>query len=288
MKRNLLLVGPGYLGQEILREFETAGWDVTTASRSGSSNGYKVNISDRSQVEELAKKLSDEDKLPSHVIHCASASAGRGASMEKRLQAYEDVYKNGCENLTSAFSGAHVLFTSSSSVYGQSDGSVVTEESLTEPIAETAKILVVTEQTILSSNGTVARLSGIYGHEKSYLLKRLFSGEAVMDGGGERVLNHIHHRDGAKACLLLLEKGLRGVYNVSETTNLTLKETYTALCEMFSISMPSSEPATHTTRLKLNKRVSNQKLLDQGWELEFPSFLDSAPSVATSMNLIQR
>jgi nucleoside-diphosphate-sugar epimerase len=100
------------------------------------------------------------------------------------------------------------------------------------------------------------RLSGIYGEGKSYLLNRLFSGEASMEGEGERILNHIHHRDGASACLFLLENKLRGIYNVSETKNFTLKETYTGLCEKFALPMPPSTDASASPRSGLNKRVS--------------------------------
>jgi nucleoside-diphosphate-sugar epimerase len=282
MKRHLLLIGPGYLGKEILREFEHAGWDVTTASR---SSELAVDISDLEQVRSLAEKLTSKKANPTHVIHCASASAGRGASAEVRLKCYLDTYQQGCENLTEVFSDAHVLFTSSTSVYGQQDGSVVTEESLTEPNSETAKILLEAERAILEANGTIVRLSGIYGEGKSYLLKRLFSGEATMEGKGERLLNHIHHRDGASACLFLLDNSLRGVYNVSETTNLTLNETYTALCEKFSLPMPPSVSAAESARSGLNKRVSTEKILDLGWSPEFPTFLDAADSVAKSLNL---
>lgn len=274
------MIGPGYLGAEILRVFRAAEWPVTVASR---SSGDKVDISDISQVESLAEKLTSKDEFPTHVIHCASASSGRGASAEVRLKAYDDVYKRGCENLTKVFSAAHVLFTSSTSVYGQQDGETVTEDSLTNPKSETGKLLLEAERAILDASGTVVRLSGIYGDGKSYLLKRLFAGEAVMEGEGERILNHIHHRDGASACLLLLEQGMRGVYNVSETTNLTLRETYEALSEMFSLPMPVSVDAS--VRVGKNKRVSNQKMIDLGWMPEFPSFLDAAQSVADSMSL---
>ncbi len=282
MKQHLLLIGPGYLGKEILREFESTGWMVTVASRSTAS-GTKVDVSDVNQVKILAEKLTSSDSLPTHIIHCASASAGRGASSEVRLKSYKNVYKNGCENLAAFFPDAHILFTSSTSVYGQKDGSVVTEDSLTEPDSDTAKLLLDAEQAILDANGTVVRLSGIYGVAKSYLLQRLFSGEAVMEGKGERILNHIHHHDGASACRFLIEGNYRGVYNVSETTNLTLKETYTAICESFSLPMPpsiDSEP-----RNGLNKRVSTERMLELGWVPEFPSFLDAVDSVAASLNL---
>ncbi len=284
MKRHLLLIGPGYLGKEILREFKGAGWQVTTVSR---SSELAVDISDLEQVKLLAEKLTSNEVKPTHVIHCASASAGRGASAEVRLKCYIDTYQKGCENLTEVFSDAHVLFTSSTSVYGQQDGSLVTEGSLTAPSSETAKVLLEAERAIIEANGTVVRLSGIYGKGKSYLLKRLFSGEATMEGDGERVLNHIHHRDGASACLFLLENNLRGIYNVSETKNLTLNQTYTALCEKFSLPMPPSVSANASLRSGLNKRVSTAKIRELGWSPEFPTFLDGAGSVAESLNLIE-
>ncbi len=282
MSRQLLLIGPGYLGNEIVREFTDAGWQVTIASR---TSDYSVDISDLNQVKSLAEKLTSNAIHPTHVIHCASASAGRGATDDIRLKCYIDTYQIGCENLAEVFSDAHLLFTSSTSVYGQQDGSVVTEESLTEPSPETAKILLEAERAILKANGTVVRLSGIYGTGKSYLLGSLFAGQASMEGDGERILNHIHHRDGASACLFLLENNHRGVFNVSETTNLTLKETYTVLCEKFSLPMPPSVPSSLSQRSGLNKRVSVAKIIELGWVPEFPTFLDAVDSVAKSMNL---
>lgn len=282
MKGHLLLIGPGYLGKEILREFQNAGWMVSAASRSGD---LSVDISDLHQVRNLAEKLTTRGAYPTHVIHCASASAGRGASAEVRLKCYIDTYQKGCENLTEVFSAVHILFTSSTSVYGQQDGSLVTEESRTKPSAETAQVLLEAERAILKANGTVARLSGIYGNAKSYLLSRLFSGEAVMEGEGERILNHIHHRDGASACLFLLENNFRGIYNVSETSNFTLKETYSILCEKFFLSMPPSVSDASSKRLGLNKRVSTVKIRELGWQPEFPTFLDAAESVAESLDL---
>ena len=284
MNRRLLLIGPGYLGSEIQREFEAAKWEVITASRSGSD--YQVDLASKESVGELAGKLFSRGKVPSHIIHCASASAGRGATPEIRLASYQDVYLSGCRNLAEIFVDTHLLFTSSTSVYGQQDGAIVTEESLTDPQAATAKILVEAEKEVLSVGGTVIRLSGIYGVGKSYLLKRLFSGSAVMEGEGERILNHIHHHDGASACLFLLDSNESGVFNVSETKNLTLKETYTQLCERFDLTMPEAYSAEGSIRTGLNKRVSNQKILDLGWNPKYPTIISAADDVAKSMGLV--
>jgi hypothetical protein len=44
------------------------------------------------------------------------------------------VYLEGCRNLIAAFPGVRLLFTSSTSVYAQTDGAAVTEESAAEPV----------------------------------------------------------------------------------------------------------------------------------------------------------
>ena len=43
------------------------------------------------------------------------------------------------------------VYTSSTSVYGQTDGSQVKESSPTEPLAETAKVLLETEKVLLAA-----------------------------------------------------------------------------------------------------------------------------------------
>ena len=49
------------------------------------------------------------------------------------------------------------IYTSSTSVYGQNDGSVVTEKSPAEPEADTAKVLVEAEKMLLMAGGSRGR-----------------------------------------------------------------------------------------------------------------------------------
>ncbi len=76
-----------------------------------------------------------------------------------------------------------MLFTSSTSVYAQRDGSWVTEESETKPARETGRILLETEEFVLGHGGIVARLAGIYGPGRSALLSKFLAGEAIIDPG---------------------------------------------------------------------------------------------------------
>ncbi len=267
----LLLCGHGYLGRAISRDFRAAGWEVVALSLSGDDGTIACDISSAEAVEGLEVR-------PGLIVHCAAS--GRGGA-----DAYRAVYLEGCRNLSGAFPGVPLLFTSSTSVYAQTDGTVVTEESAAEPDRETGKILRETEEAVLASGGIVARLAGIYGPGRSVILRKFLSGEAVMEEDGRRYLNQIHRDDAARAVLRLAEVGRPGVYNVSDSRPMSQRECYEELSRMFGKPLPPSGPRDpDRKRGWTHKRVSNGKLLETGWAPEFASFLDAAESVAGSLD----
>lgn len=274
--KQLLIIGKGFVGSELERLALGEGWDMISVTRSGRNGSLQANVSELDSVRDLSKKIQ-----PSHIVHCASASGGG-------LEGYKSVYLRGSENLASVFPEARLLFTSSTSVYGQSDGSIVDEDSETTPSSETARVLLETEQVVLNSEGIVLRLSGLYGEGRSYLLKKLFAGEAQIEADGKRWVNYIHHTDAARACLFLLEHGEDAeIYNGCNSHPVAQRELYTSLCEMFDLPIPpSSEGRIVSKRGWSDKAVSNKKLINLGWKPKYPRFVDAAQEVAKSLNLI--
>ena len=282
--RTLLVCGHGYLGQAISRDFLAARWNVTALSRSGDDGGLACDLS---SVEDVASLTVQ----PDFIVHCASS--GRGGA-----EAYRAVYLDGCRNLLDRFAGVPLLFTSSTSVYAQTDGSEVTEESPAEPDRETGKILRETEELVLSHGGIVTRLAGIYGPHRSVILKKFLSDEAIIEEDGRRYLNQIHRDDAAAAILNLVaavydsrtltsdghRPPLHQLFNLSDSHPLTQRDCYESLSRIFSRPVPPSGPRdpdrkrgwTHT-------RVSNAKLRALGWEPRFPSFLDAVDSIASTL-----
>ena len=95
-----------------------------------------------------------------------------------------------------------IRLTSSTSVYGQTDGSQVKETSPTEPVAETAKILLETEKVLLETAvadrkipAVILRVAGIYGPGRGHWFKQFLKNEARIEGDGSRFLNMIHRDD---------------------------------------------------------------------------------------------
>ncbi len=260
----LLVVGAGYLGVEVMEVFRRGGWEVSGASLSGGEGLLACDVGDFDSV----KNLPDVDA----VVHCAAS--GRGGE-----DAYRRVYVEGCRNLVGRYPGARLVFTSSSSVYAQVGGEVVTEDSDALPDRETGRLLLEAERIMRDAGGVVARLAGIYGPDRSVLFRKFLAGEAVIEEDGRRMINQIHRDDAARAIfhLLELERFPTGeIYNVVDSVSMSQLEVYRGLAEIFGRELPPSGPRDmNRKRGWTNKRVSNGKLLDSGWVPVYPGFLDA-------------
>lgn len=276
MSSTLLIAGHGYLGAEIRRQAAKIDWKTTALSKSGDKHARACDLTDQEQLEGFARTFP----APGAIVHCASS--GRGGP-----EAYRSVFVDGSRNLLQVFPEAHLLFVSSSSVYGQTDGSLVTETAPTEPDRETSRILLEAEETVLAAGGTVARLAGIYGPGRSVILKKFLNGEAVIEEDGRRFLNQIHRDDAAAALLHLASHPdvSRGqIYNVADSSPLHQGDCYRALAALFERPVPPSGPRPKSRkRAWTHKRVSNEKLRSSGWEPAYPSFLDAARQIAETL-----
>lgn len=281
----LLLCGHGYLGQAISRDFLARGWHVAALSRGTDSSDLQSPIPN---LQSLSCDISSPEAVaalghlrPDFIVHCAASGKG-GADV------YRQVYLDGCRNLTETFPGVPLLFTSSTSVYAQTDGSEVTEESPAIPDRETGRILLEAEQHVLDHGGLVTRLAGIYGPHRSILLKKFLNGEAIIEEDGRRFINQIHRDDASSAILHLANprSAIRNpqFFNLCDSTPLTQRETYERMSELFSRPLPPTGPRDlDRKRGWTHKRVSNAKLRATGWEPAFPSFLDAALSIAATL-----
>ncbi|MGJ8671917.1 NAD-dependent epimerase/dehydratase family protein [Rubritalea sp.] len=271
---HLLLVGNGFVGKVTVKLFRKNGWEVTAVSRCGESDEH-ADVSSKESMLDLKQRIS----APTHIVHCASASGG-GAEV------YRQVYQEGCQNLVEVFPGVPILFTSSTSVYPQTDGLLVDENSPTELDRLTGQILLASEASILASGGVVARLAGVYGNGRSYLLRRFLSGEATMEEKGERILNHTHNEDAASAIFHLLNNcHARGqIYNVCDSQPKSQSDTYHELSKMFGRSVPASAPRNlNSKRGWSHKAVSNAKIVNSGWQPTYPSFTEVAEDICLTL-----
>jgi nucleoside-diphosphate-sugar epimerase len=271
----IVIAGCGFVGLATARLFHGSGWSVLGLTHSPESAAAldaeafataACDISNPGAVRTFAERFGE---APDVAIHCASS--GRGGA-----DAYRSVYLEGARNLLDALAPRRLIFTSSTSVYAQTDGELVTEDSPAEPPRETGRILRETEELALAHRGIVARLAGIYGPGRSVLLRKFFSGEAVIEGDGERIVNQVHRDDIATALLTLAERGESGIYNLADDSPMPQRDIYSWLARRFASPLPPSGPIDpNRKRGWTSKRVCNAKLRALGWTPKFPSFFDA-------------
>ena len=199
------------------------------------------------------------------------------------MDRYRAVYRDGARALAEVLAPGVLVFTSSTSVYAQTGGEWVTEESAAEPDRETGRVLRETEELVLAASGVVARLAGIYGPGRSVLLRKFLADEAVIEGDGAKWINQVHRDDIASALVRLVTANARGVFNVSDDEPLTQRAVYEWLALRFHRPLPPSGPIDpNRKRGWSSKRVSNAKLRALGWQPRFPSFfaaVENDPSI---------
>jgi nucleoside-diphosphate-sugar epimerase len=263
-----LVIGCGFVGAQLLRKLKQGGWKATGITLSESSadtlrsEGLEVVAADLRTAD--LRVLTENH--PAVVIHCASSAKGGAV-------AYREIFLEATTRLIQEITFEHLIFTSSTSVYAQTDGSPITETDPAEPERETGKILRETEELVLAHHGTVLRLAGIYGPGRCVPLKKLLSGEAVVEGRGERIMNSIHRDDAVSALFLAAATRCQGIFNIADDTPITQLEWFQWVCARLDRPLPPFAPRDlNRKRAWTSKRVNNAKFRSLGWSPRYPSF----------------
>jgi nucleoside-diphosphate-sugar epimerase len=281
-----LIVGCGYVGLPLGAELAQAGHEVFGLRRSRAAEADLRAAGIRPLFADITDpgNLRDLPGTFDWVVNCTAVGGGGP-------EAYRRVYVEGTRNLLSwlAPGAPRFVYTSSTSVYGQNDGSWVTEESATEPAAETGGILLEAERLLREAHrvtgfpAIILRLAGIYGPGRGYWFKQFMSDQAAMDGDGSRFLNMIHRDDVIGVIRTVLERGRPGeIYNVADEESPTQKQLFTWLSKRLGRPMPRTVPVTDAPRKRgaSNKRVSNRKLKEQpGYVFRFPTYREGFETV---------
>jgi nucleoside-diphosphate-sugar epimerase len=277
----VLIVGCGYVGRAVGSELARQGHEV---------HGLRRNAEDAPALTAIGiRPLTGDITRPAELHNLPSAfdwvvntvSSGKGD-----LAVYQAVYLQGTKNLIDWLSGASLkkyVCVSSTSVYGQTDGSHVKESSPTDPKSETSQVLVQTEQLLLeaaqhkSFPAIILRAAGIYGPERGYLFLQYLKNQARISGNGDRLINMIHRDDLVGIILAALQDGKAGeIYNAVDDEPIPQIHFFRWLSETLGKNMPpfaSEEENAQRKRGLTQKRVSNRKVkMELGYKFKYPTF----------------
>lgn len=266
---NLLIVGCGAIGTALAQVLIRQGHCVTAIKRNPPANSDDIHYH-RANI----KVMDDLEKLDVHFDQLVFIVSADG----RTEQGYRDVYETGLNNVLTRFASVPWIFVSSTSVYGQSQGEWVNEESIAQPDNLNSRLIRQAEQrvTALNPHNTVVRFSGIYGSGREYLLNRARQSPAIQQIPAY-FTNRIHQEDCVQVLAFLLEKKLAGTalaqyYLASDDDPAPLYEVMSWLAEQLSIPKPAINPVTRDSTM--NKRCNNQRLKALGYQFSYPSYKD--------------
>ncbi|MGG7578136.1 SDR family oxidoreductase [Rhizobium sp. Nf11,1] len=273
---HVMIFGCGFSGTAIAKAFAGDGVRVSGTTRSAEKMealrraGIEAFLFDGETLEEqLVRALAD-------VTHLVQSIAPGKADPLLRL-----LDKDGASLLPRL---EWIGYLSTVGVYGDHKGAWVDEETPCVPVSGRSKERLEAEEGWLAMGArrgvpaAVLRLSGIYGPGRNALCN-LEKGTARRLIKKDQVFNRIRVEDIGAAARFLSERGLGGIYNVTDDQPGPPQDVIVEAARLMGVE-PPPEQAFETAELTPmarsfygeNKRVSNAKLKAAGFRFSFPNY----------------
>ncbi len=261
-----VILGCGYVGLALMQfwskntQFSTTGTTTSPEKCHELQNqGFDIQIVHSSQLEKLEQLISCADTL----IVCIGNPRG-GSYNETYLNTAHNIYKS----ITNNSSLKHIIYLSSTSVYGNQEGSEVDENSTLNPNDVNSNTLVQTEHVYLRDIAklvkvSVLRLGGIYGPGRTYEQRLEYLRLKQPIKGANMLINAVHQEDIIRAIDWVLMHKLSGVYNVCADAHPTRAELYNQYAEQ--MNLPPIEWDLVEKMSPSNKKVSASKIQATGF-----------------------
>lgn len=281
-----LVIGCGFLGHRVAALWLDQGNNVAALTRSAeradllSQQGITPVIGDVTQTDTL-QNLPDAQTVLYAVGFDRRANQSREAVTVLGLQ---NVLQH-LESTESSQQHRQLIYISSISVYGQSDGEWVDENAPCKPVRENGQQALQAEQALEQFgqqnphwNIWLLRLAGIYGPGR--LLARLdgLKNGEPLQGNPAGYLNLIHVDDAARVVLACDAQPVQfDKLLVCDDQPVARQEFYGELAKQIGAPIPvfdeSSASASRTRTVGMNKRCSNKKLRQGiGYAMQYPNY----------------
>jgi nucleoside-diphosphate-sugar epimerase len=278
---HVLVAGCGWLGTALARRLVARGDRVTGVRRDAARAEALAALG----ITPLALDLLDPSsgaRLPAAdaIVACQSAAGDTEA-------AYRAAYLDANRTLldAAARSGAPLVYTGSTGVFGQGDGSDVNETTPPAPASATGEVLAQAERLVLGAAGagvraSVVRLSGLYGPGRAGIVERVRSGALALGPGDDAWMNFCHLEDAITVVLAALAAAPAGaVYHGSDARPTRRRDVVAWISARIGVPPRRSErPAAGPNRRVLSEATRAALAV----ELQYPSFVDGVAALIPS------
>jgi len=278
----VVVLGAGYVGLELCRRL-TPDHDVTGVRRSDAG----IAAIEATGASAVRADVTDDTELSAvpdcDVLVFAASSGGRGADAAREV--YVDGLRTAIEHFAERPSPPdRLVYTSSTSVYGDHNGAWVDEATPLDPQTEKTEVLVEAERVTREEapehglDGTVVRFAGLYGPDR-YRLERYVEGPVTQG-----YLNMLHRDDAAGIVAFVVDTDPDDevVLAVDDEpvdrwslADWLAEECGVDLPEKLTVEERLAEADLSTAaerRLRTSKRCSNDRLHELGYEFAYPTY----------------
>jgi nucleoside-diphosphate-sugar epimerase len=253
---DVLIFGCGYVGKRAAARWRAEGRSVAALTRSKSAELAALGI------EPIAGDVCDPESLRNlpragTVLYAIGLDRSAGRSMR-------EVYVQGLANVQAALPEPdRFIHISSTSVYGQTDGGWVNEDS--------GKVVLDAER--LLKRAIILRFAGIYGPGRLMRKQALVNGELLV-ADCEIWLNLTHVDDGVEAILAAEAKSEPGsVFNIADGSPVSRREFYTHWAKL--LGAPEAKFDHRPEPGAANRRIAIDKAkMELGWAPRVASHRD--------------
>lgn len=258
----VLIFGCGYVGKAIASSLLADNFFVGVTTR----NSHKIKeLSNYSNEVHFLKSPSDIlEFILEYDIVIFSVAADTSND-------YEEAYLKNAELILQALTASsdkkHVIYTSSTSVYGDHFGNWVDEQSELKGNSPEATILIQTEKKLLEINSLskssvcIYRLGEITGPEKEVKERVKRNQGLTLPGDGSNYTNFSPISDIVNGIKIAIKLRLSGIFNLCSSLHVSRKELYDQICIENNLKMIKWDANKKSIHFG-NKRVSSEKFLN--------------------------
>ncbi len=288
----VLIVGCGDIGLRVGKLARALGATVTGVVRSEA----KAQWLRQQGLQVLQADLDDPQSLAA--LPCAGATVvylappPGGGSRDSRA-------RNFCAAVGPDQAPGKLVYVSTSGVYGDCGGALVTEQTPVNPQTTRARRRLDAEQTLLAWGErcgvpvVILRVTGIYGPGR-LPVARIQAGHPVLREEESPATNRIHADDLAQVCLAAAQRAGHGeVFNVSDGEGGTMSQYFFAVADALGLPRPPAVPLVEAKQvmnplmlsyLSESRRMDNRKLVEVlGVQLRYPTLAAGLAAVVAGM-----
>lgn len=269
----ITLVGCGDIGQRVAQQLDKSRYQVFGIRRHPPKDNTGINYvaADSTDLQSLHAAMPEH----SNVIVITMTPGER--SDEGYRKAYVESVKNLLQVLENQTPPRLLMFVSSTSVYGQSAGEWIDEQSPTEPTSFSGKRLLEAEALLQQSKypSVIVRFSGIYGPGRGRLIDQVKKGQ-FNQADTTQFTNRIHSEDCAGIIAHLINYQAKGLplspcYIGSDNLPVTAATVKSWLAGHLGVKHNLPYVITTPSDYR-NKRCRNALLIDSGYRFRYPDY----------------